>query len=182
MPPAPNLLTTDVDFKGVVYGTQLAVHFMRHNPAGPGGKIVATGSVAGIVPHSTYAEYNGAKAAVINFVRGMAPVLRLKERIAIGVVCPGIVNTTIIPPELVAAVSPECLTPIETIVRAYEGMLDEEGEGRAGEVVECSADKIIKLEVPELGNGSASRRAVTVWEPLFKTMHGENSGLPDAIP
>jgi len=48
---------------------------MRRNPV-PGGKIVATASVAGVYPHETYPEYNGAKAAVINFVRGVAPVLK----------------------------------------------------------------------------------------------------------
>ena len=67
---------TDVDYKGVVYGTQLAIHFMRKNPT-PGGKIVATASVAGVYPHETYPEYNGAKAAVINFARGVAPILKL---------------------------------------------------------------------------------------------------------
>lgn len=63
IPPKPNLLCTDVDYKGVVYGTQLAIHFMRKNKV-PGGKIVATGSVAAIVPHESYPEYDGAKAAV----------------------------------------------------------------------------------------------------------------------
>jgi hypothetical protein len=70
------LACTDVDYKGVVYGTQLAIHFMRQNHI-PGGKIIATASVAGVYPHETYPEYNGAKAAVINFARGMAPVLKL---------------------------------------------------------------------------------------------------------
>lgn len=46
-----------------MYGTQLAIHFMRKNKI-PGGKIVATGSVAAIVPHEAYPEYAGAKAAV----------------------------------------------------------------------------------------------------------------------
>ena len=182
VPPAPDLSTTDVDYKGVVYGTQLCIHFMRHNPGRPGGKIVATASVAGVIPHSSYPEYNGAKAGVINFARGVAPVLRGKEGIAISVVCPGIVSTSIIPPEMVAAVSPECMTPVETIVKAYQGFLDEEGEGRAGEIVECSADRIITLKTPELGNGRVSQRAVTVWDPLFKALHAEGSGLSSAIP
>jgi NAD(P)-dependent dehydrogenase (short-subunit alcohol dehydrogenase family) len=74
-------LTTDVDYKGkvakmnlrfkvvtdffegVVYGTQLAIHFMRKNKV-PGGKIVATASAAGLYPHESYPEYNGAKAGV----------------------------------------------------------------------------------------------------------------------
>jgi NAD(P)-dependent dehydrogenase (short-subunit alcohol dehydrogenase family) len=49
---------------------------MRKNPI-PGGKIAVTASVAGIYPHETYPEYNGAKAAVINFVRGISPILKL---------------------------------------------------------------------------------------------------------
>jgi NAD(P)-dependent dehydrogenase (short-subunit alcohol dehydrogenase family) len=46
-----------------VYGTQLAIHFMRKNEI-PGGRIVATSSVASIYPHESYPEYCGAKAAV----------------------------------------------------------------------------------------------------------------------
>jgi hypothetical protein len=75
IPPKPDLLCTDVDYKGVVYGTQLAIHFMRKNKV-PGGKIVATASVAGIVPHESYPEYDGAKAAVVNFVRATARILK----------------------------------------------------------------------------------------------------------
>lgn len=75
IPPAPDLSTTDVDYKGVVYGTQLAIHFMRKNKT-PGGKIVTTASAAAIVPHETYPEYDGAKAAVVNFVRATARILR----------------------------------------------------------------------------------------------------------
>jgi short-subunit dehydrogenase len=49
---------------GVVYGTQLAIHFMRKNTV-PGGKIVTTVSAAALYPHETYPEYDGAKSAVI---------------------------------------------------------------------------------------------------------------------
>ena len=82
IPPEPDLLCTDVDWKGglevwrrlsrsielindsgVVYGTYLATHFMRKNEK-PGGVIVATASIAAVHPHPTYPEYNGAKAAV----------------------------------------------------------------------------------------------------------------------
>lgn len=79
---------------------------MRKNEI-PGGKIVATASVAAIVPHESYPEYDGAKAAVVNFVRATARVLkhvsnfktrsefygcltiRKKENITINTVCPG---------------------------------------------------------------------------------------------
>ena len=106
IPPAPNLLCTDVDYKGIIYGTQLAIHFMRKNKT-PGGAIVATASVAAIHPHESYPEYNGAKAGVLNWVRGTSRILKIKENIRINCVMPGIVPTSIIPPEMIAAVSQE---------------------------------------------------------------------------
>ncbi|KAF2030286.1 15-hydroxyprostaglandin dehydrogenase [Setomelanomma holmii] len=156
IPPKPDLLCTDVDYKGVVYGTQLAIHFMRKN------------------------KYDGAKAAVVNFVRATARVLKHKENIAINAVCPGIVHTSIIPQEMIDAVSPDCLTPVSTIVSAYENFLDD--ETLYGRVLECSVDKHFFIEQPILANGHYSIRAVTVWDPLFKIIHKEHSGLPDAIP
>ncbi|KAH6665415.1 hypothetical protein B0J14DRAFT_521934 [Halenospora varia] len=180
IPPAPNLLTTDVDYKGVVYGTQLAIHFMRKNPT-PGGKIIATASVAGVYPHESYPEYNGAKAAVINFARGIAPVLKLKENIFINTVLPGIVPTKIIPPEMIAAVSEDCLTPVDTIVRAYDHFLADDNQ-QTGEALECSVKDHFLIPKQEYVNGRFSARACTVWDPLFKMMHGQNSGLPEAIP
>lgn len=106
IPPAPDLSCVDIDYKGVVYGTQLAIHFMRHNPH-PGGRIVVTSSIAAIFPHQSYPVYCGAKAAVNQFVRGIAPLLKKKENILINSVMPGIVSTPIVPPEMIAAVTPE---------------------------------------------------------------------------
>lgn len=67
---------------------------------------------------------------------------------------------------MVDAVSPECLTPQSTIVSAYERFLDD--EALFGKVIECSADKQFFLETPSLANGRISKRAVTVWDPLFE--------------
>lgn len=110
IPPAPDMSCTDVDYKGVVYGTQLAIHFMRKNPV-PGGAIVATASIAAVHPHPSFPEYNGAKAGVLNFVRGVAGVLKLKEDIRINAVLPGIVSTNIIPQAMIDAVAPEWYVP-----------------------------------------------------------------------
>ncbi|KAL4796246.1 hypothetical protein BDV19DRAFT_378262 [Aspergillus venezuelensis] len=179
VPPVPNTDVVDINYKGVVYGTQLATHFMRHNPT-PGGRIVITGSIGSIFPHRTYPVYCGTKAAVNHFVRGMAPMLKSKENILINVVMPGIIDTPIVPPEMTAAVTPECVTPIDTVLKAYQIFLEDE-TGMAGELLECSAHKLIYYHLPELGNGRITKRAVTVWEPLFRMMHGESSGLPDAL-
>ncbi|OAA61935.1 NAD(P)-binding domain protein [Niveomyces insectorum RCEF 264] len=189
VPPAPDLACTDIDWKGVLYGVQLAIHFMRHNahrPGGPGGKIVVTASNAGLHPHPTYPEYNGAKAAVVQFVRGAAGVLQSKEHILLNCVCPGIVATDIVPPEMVAAVHADALTPLVTIVRAYASCLDDDGVygARGGVVLECSGTQISDFEHARLTfkNGVPSARSVVVWEPLFAQIHGEASGLPGAIP
>ncbi len=73
------------------------------------------------------------------------------------------------------------LTPISTIVAAYDHYLNDDS-GKTGQVVECSAEKRIFMPDPPMVNGAVTKRSVTVWDPLFKMMHKENSGLPDAIP
>lgn len=79
------------------------------------------------------------------------------------------------------AVDPDCLTPIATIVKAYDAFLDD-GNQQTGQAVECSVDKLYVVPQTEYANGRFSKRAVTVWEPLFKMLHSEDSGLEDAIP
>ncbi|KAH9823608.1 15-hydroxyprostaglandin dehydrogenase [Teratosphaeria destructans] len=180
VPPEPDLQCTDVDYKGVIYGVQLATHFMRHN-ATPGGKIIVNASIGGIFPHRTYPEYCGAKAAVIQYVRGVAPLLRMKENIFLNVVMPGAVATPIVPKAMIEAVSPDCLTPVSTIIAAHDRFIEDQ-DGICGQALEGSADKLVYYNLPEYGNGYKTKRAVTVWEPLFEMTHGEGSGLPDAIP
>jgi hypothetical protein len=91
------------------------------------------------------------------------------------------VHTKIIPPEMLAAVSPDCLTPVATIVAAYDDFLSE-SNSQTGQAIECSVEKHLVIPQQELMNGRYSKRAVTVWEPLFKISHGEISNLDDAIP
>jgi hypothetical protein len=73
----------------------------------------------------------------------------------------------------------DSLTPISTIIGAYDRFLND--DSLTGQAMECSADKQILLPFPEYANGSVTKRACTVWDPLFKMMHSENSGLADAI-
>jgi len=70
----------------------------------PEGVIVARASIAAVHPHPSNAEYNGTKAAVLNFVRESARVLKLKENMRLNCVLPGIVPTYIIPPQSLAVV------------------------------------------------------------------------------
>jgi NAD(P)-dependent dehydrogenase (short-subunit alcohol dehydrogenase family) len=73
---------------GVILGTRAAVGAMR----GRGGAIVATASLAGVVPFPPNPLYTATKHAVTGFVRAMAPTL-LGDGITINAVCPGVVDT-----------------------------------------------------------------------------------------
>ncbi|OAL37915.1 hypothetical protein AYO20_02748 [Fonsecaea nubica] len=100
--PEPNTLGIDVTFKAVMYGVQLAIHFMRQN-ATPGGQIVTVASVAGLYGTSIYPEYSGTKAAVIGFSLAVAPILQKKENIQLNTVAPGIVRAEVVPQALIDA-------------------------------------------------------------------------------
>lgn len=71
------------------------------------------------------------------------------------------------------------ITPIETVVEAYDLCLMQPNLN--GQLIECSGNKQFFLSPPEMANGAATKRACTVWEPLFEAKHQEKSGLPDAI-
>lgn len=72
------------------------------------------------------------------------------------------------------------MTPLSTIVAGYDKCLEE--NSLVGEAFEATGEQLLLMARPELQNGRISKRAVTVWDPLFKICHGELSQLPDAIP
>jgi hypothetical protein len=69
---------------------------------------------------------------------------------------------------------------METITSAYAKLLDD--ESLFGQAIEGSTDKHFFFPDPPLMNGAATKRAITVWDPLFELSHGELSQLPNAIP
>lgn len=71
------------------------------------------------------------------------------------------------------------LTPVKTVTDAYVRLLDD--ASICGEAIECSANQHFFFPEPEMCNARVTRRAVTVWEPLFRALHGEDSKLADAI-
>jgi NAD(P)-dependent dehydrogenase (short-subunit alcohol dehydrogenase family) len=63
------------------------------------GSIVATASVAGLIGFAPDPVYTAAKHAVVGLVRALAPALE-PEGLTINAVCPGIVETGLVPPEV----------------------------------------------------------------------------------
>lgn len=79
---------------GVVFGARRMARVME-----PGSAIVATASLAGLVPMPLDPVYTLTKHAVVGFVRAVAP--QLAERgITINALCPGFADTPIVEPEL----------------------------------------------------------------------------------
>jgi len=71
------------------------------------------------------------------------------------------------------------VTPVANIVAAYHTFLED--PTLTGQVVECSGDKAIFLPPPPFANGDISKRTTTVYEPYFRLLHKEDSGLPETI-
>lgn len=76
---------------GVVFGTRALAPLMETS----GGAIVATASLAGLLPYPFDPIYAGTKHFVVGFVRSVAPTLQLRG-ITINAVCPGMVDTPLL--------------------------------------------------------------------------------------
>ena len=84
--------TTAVNVDGVVFGVRAALPALRRRS---GGAIVVTASLAGLAPAPATPVYALTKAAVVGFVRSLAPPLAT-EGITVNAVCPGFVDTPLL--------------------------------------------------------------------------------------
>ncbi len=83
-----------INLDGVVFGVDAAVPAMTR---GGGGRIVATASLAGLVPMAGDALYTLTKTAVVAYARALAPTLA-PHGILINALCPGFADTPMIVP------------------------------------------------------------------------------------
>jgi len=114
-----------VNVDHVVFGTCAAVPALRR--AG-GGAIVATASLAGLMPMPGDPLYTMTKHAVIGYVRSAAPVLA-EDNIRIYAVCPGFTDTALIAGQR-EQFGDFPLLSADDVVDAIEAILD---RGRPGE-------------------------------------------------
>ena len=82
-----------VNVDGVVFGLHTLLPLLE-----PGAAIVVTASLAGITPYSVDPLYAMSKHAVAGLVRSLGPTLK-KRDIKINAICPGGIDTAIIPEE-----------------------------------------------------------------------------------
>ncbi|KAK6331299.1 hypothetical protein TWF730_004385 [Orbilia blumenaviensis] len=136
-PEPPFLKVIDVNFVAVVWGVKLASWYMRRNEK-KGGVMVLTSSAAGLYPMATNPLYAGCKAALINFARSVASTY-ITDGIRVNIICPALVPTAIFPGNLRDFFPEEHITPLSTIVSAYNKFIDD--ATLTGQVVECSQDQ-----------------------------------------
>ncbi|HEX7165891.1 MAG TPA: SDR family oxidoreductase [Acidimicrobiales bacterium] len=148
------VLGANVD--GVVFGLRALVPAMEAT----GGAVVATASLAGVIPFPPDPIYTATKHAVVGLVRSLVPQLGAKG-ITIHAVCPGIVDTPLVGPareQLVAAGFP-MISPddIAAAVMACIG-----GDYPSGSCVVCQPGRDAVAyefrEVPGPGGVFAGRR------------------------
>ncbi len=84
-----------VNLDGVVFGVVAAVRMMRSRNHGSEGAILATASLAGLLPWHPDPIYSLGKHAVVGFMRAIAPNLA-PEGIAVHTICPGITETGVL--------------------------------------------------------------------------------------
>lgn len=134
-PTKPNLLPFEINLHAPYYGIKLAAHYMSLNPAPAtqGGKIVITGSAASFWTHPILPQYSATKYGVLGLTRAMGPAAD-RVNIRVNCVCPATIATPLAPAGLLDKFPKETLTPMSTLIRAYDEVVDFDGlakEGRA---------------------------------------------------
>jgi NAD(P)-dependent dehydrogenase (short-subunit alcohol dehydrogenase family) len=126
--------TIGTNISGVVLGVRALVPLLR---ARGGGAIVATASVAGIVPFAPNPLYTLTKQAVTGFVCALAPNL-VGDGISFDAVCPGVVDTPMTVGALQgadpASMGFTLISP-ETIAQNVLALATTEGTGRCRAVL-----------------------------------------------
>jgi 15-hydroxyprostaglandin dehydrogenase (NAD) len=167
-PQKPNTACLEICTTSVIFGLKLFIHYTRKtqrdikdrsdfNP-----KVVITASCVGQYPFPIAPQYAAAKHACVGYTRSVGESLLKYDNIAVNCIMPAFVNTNIVPDVLVNMWPKEYLTPLSTMLRAYDELMDVEGrvgqdgksEGEDGKVktaqsVECVIDKLFyRTHVP----------------------------------
>ena len=185
-PRKPNLACIEVDLLAIFYGLKLFIHFarktrrqrQRHKDVATSGsddirlppfrpKMVVTASMAGQYPLYTAPQYTAAKHGCVGLVRTSAPALWKYEALALNCIMPAFIETNIIPRELAAQWPREHVTPLATVMRAFDELIDEagrveqdskssgtDGVVKSGCAVECVVEELFHREPVAYANAS----------------------------
>lgn len=133
-PVKPDLKTIEVDLLASFYGLKLFIHYARKtrqhlSPAEstdftPG--MIITASTAGLYPFSSSPQYCAAKHGLIGLTRSVGPRLLAEDGLSVNAILPGLVATGLLPPWMITQCPPTYLTPMSTVLEAYDDLMREE--------------------------------------------------------
>ncbi|KAL7270289.1 hypothetical protein RUND412_007006 [Rhizina undulata] len=167
-PREPNLKTLDVNLNAAIYGVRLSAHYFRKNQKKSGGKIVFTSSAAGIYPTPDIPIYCASKHALIGLTRSLAGPFS-RENITVNAILPAFVPTGLAPEGLIDAWPREHVTPMSTVMKAYDMFLDDE-KRLTGQTGECSLDQVFlrqKLEYPNESQRWCHEESASLWANAY---------------
>ncbi|OAL37370.1 hypothetical protein AYO20_03219 [Fonsecaea nubica] len=172
-PPQPDILPIDVCLNGVIWSAYLAFHYFKKN-AGRKGKLAITASFAGIYAGPEVPLYAAAKHGVrltlatggeqkltsmleqdVALARSLGKLMKSRgENITVNCICPTVVATNLISAEFAQAIPPNMITPMTTIVRAIEKIIEDDSVNAC--VFETCGEDIIPRSEPAPANKVAA--------------------------
>ncbi|KAF4545868.1 15-hydroxyprostaglandin dehydrogenase [Lasiodiplodia theobromae] len=176
LPKPLNLKTIEVDLLAVIQGIWLFKHYARKSPGGKG-KIVITSSAAGLYSMDTNPLYSSAKHGLVGLTRSCGPVF-LKENITVNCICPAFVPTNLCPPHMLAKFPKEHITPMSTVLKAFDTFLDD--DGMTGQTVELSIGDLFFRKQVDYPNESQRKLAAlgeTFWAEAYETVPPAKNGV-----
>jgi hypothetical protein len=84
-------------------------------------------------------------------------------------------------PDFGKAFLPEQMTLRSNLISGYDVFLSDYDNTKTGQTLEAAHDKLIEWGHPGYKSGAFAKRTEIVFKPWFERMHGERSGLPDAM-
>jgi 15-hydroxyprostaglandin dehydrogenase (NAD) len=169
-PRRPNMLTFHVNLLGVYYGAKLAAHYLARDPplaAGALKHVTITSSNAGLYALPACPQYAATKHALVGMARSFAPKA-LARGVAVNALCPALVVTNLAPAGLLEHFPPEQVTPMATMLRGFDELMDPERR-LSGEVVEVSlGDLFYREQVEVLSMGKTSGEAFRAFGETYE--------------
>lgn len=135
---AKMIAVIQVNLLAMMVGTRMAVELMRARSAP--GVIINTASVAAFGPMPADPAYSSSKAGIVNFTQSCAPLAE-NFNIRVMAVCPGMVDTAIVPHEaewLQPALAASKLLQPEDIADAVKNIIED--DSLAGDQVTVAND------------------------------------------
>lgn len=155
-PPEPDLSTLDINLKGAIFTTRIALHHLTTTPVVSDRCLILVGSIASFASGPAMALYCASKHALLGLFRSLRLYPSHNASIRLNMVCPYFVDTPILPIAAKALLAGLELARLEDVVESVARLVCDEGvAGRclmvaprgSGGIAEVGVDEMEQVEV-----------------------------------